>query len=161
MLIYGVKNNQIFLLLGEDQYQSYSDFGGRCENTDKTEAETAARECYEETAGVLNSYVNLKKICIEAVTVRSETFYKKPYYMFLAQVHFDEKIPLQFERAQALIADIPNMMHFKEKIRLKWVSWSDVRRNRIVLRNMFKATIQRNMTIIEENLKYALFHRNT
>jgi hypothetical protein len=161
MLIYAVKNNQVFLLLGEDQYQSYSDFGGRCELSDRNEAVTAARECYEETSGIVNSYANLKKICEESVTVRSETFYKKPYYMFLSQIQYDEKIPIQFERAQFLISNVSNMMQFKEKLRLKWIPWSDVRRNKILLRNMFKATLLKNMTIIEETLKYALFHRNT
>jgi 8-oxo-dGTP pyrophosphatase MutT (NUDIX family) len=156
------RNNRPVILLGEDQYEAFSDFGGRCEFSDKSEEETASRECYEETCAIVDSYTNLKKLCSESITVMSETFYKRPYYMFLCFIPFNEMIPTHFERAKNLIRDTPNMMQFKEKNRLKWMYWDDVKNNRCVLRNMFKITIAKNAKIIDNTiLKFALHSKNT
>ena len=161
MLIFARKGNKTFVLLGEDHYGTHSDFGGRCESTDMNEAETASRECYEETCGVLDSYANLKKKCFEAVTIRSETFYKRPYYTFICFVLLDESIPVYFERAKNIINHKKDLKSFNEKTRLRWILWSDVIKGNIPLRNMFKATIQNNKQNIEDTLKVALFNRNT
>lgn len=161
VLFFAIKNNKIYTLLGEDQYGTYSDFGGRCESYDFNEAETAARECYEETCGVVDSYVNLKKKCQESVTVKSETFYKKPYYMFLTFISYDESLPIQFQRGKYIIDSLNDLASFKEKQRIKWILWEDVVKGNVTLRNMFKATLQRNSKSIEDALKIALFNKNT
>ena len=56
VLILAKHNGQIYTLLGKDQYETYSDFGGKCEYYDKNiPMFTAAREMYEETCGVVLS----------------------------------------------------------------------------------------------------------
>ena len=79
-----------FFLLGKDNENDWSDFGGRCEFKDKSEhLNTATREFYEETLGaVLNVQECINKIIVNPVKIISKTLNGSPYYMYLLYIDY-------------------------------------------------------------------------
>ena len=79
-----------FFLLGKDNENDWSDFGGRCEFKDKSEhLNTATREFYEETLGaVLNVQECINKITVNPVKIISKTLNGSPYYMYLLYIDY-------------------------------------------------------------------------
>tara|TARA_B100001094_G_C18150621_1_gene783483 strand:+ start:555 stop:1103 length:549 start_codon:yes stop_codon:yes gene_type:complete len=160
MLLFGLNNNNLMVLLGEDSYGMLSDFGGRCEMFDASEVDTASRECYEETCGIIEDQFTMKEICKNSEYIKSRTFYKKPYYMFLSTINFDTNYPNLFYKATNFLKtskNIDNIQSFLEKQNLKWVFWNDVKTIKVPLRNMFKNTIINNLENIELFIKKSLF----
>ena len=79
-----------YFLLGKDNENDWSDFGGRCEFKDKSEPlNTATREFYEETLGaVLNVQECINKIIVNPVKIISKTLNGSPYYMYLLYIDY-------------------------------------------------------------------------
>ena len=79
-----------YFLLGKDNENDWSDFGGRCEFKDKSEPlNTATREFYEETLGaVLTVQECINKITVNPVKIISKTLNGSPYYMYLLYVDY-------------------------------------------------------------------------
>ena len=79
-----------FFLLGKDNENDWSDFGGRCEFKDKSEPlNTATREFYEETLGaVLTVQECINKINVNPVKIISKTLNGSPYYMYLLYIDY-------------------------------------------------------------------------
>ena len=73
-----------YFLLGKDYENKWSNFGGRCELSDKSDSEiTASREAWEESLGAVYDFETIKNILknknIKCVT--SKTPSGRPYYM--------------------------------------------------------------------------------
>ena len=79
-----------YFLLGKDNENDWSDFGGRCEFKDKSEPiNTATREFYEETLGaVLSVQECINKINIKPNKIISKTLNGSPYYMYLLYIDY-------------------------------------------------------------------------
>ena len=79
-----------YFLLGKDNENDWSDFGGRCEFKDKSEPlNTATREFYEETLGaVLTVQECINKITVNPVKIISKTLNGSPYYMYLLYIDY-------------------------------------------------------------------------
>lgn len=80
----------------------WSDFGGGVErDVDADELSAAARECYEETSGMLGSRAEIEHRLREADArgVLERVRSPKGGVIFLLQVPFDAALPVHFERA--------------------------------------------------------------
>ena len=57
VLLYTKRKDEVYFLLGCDcKYQSWSDMGGKCDDSDRRDPlKTASREFYEETCGIIFS----------------------------------------------------------------------------------------------------------
>ena len=85
------QNGKCVFLLGKDNDNDWSDFGGRCEFKDHGDEKiTASREFYEETLGaVINVQECMDKINSGAVTkIVSKTLNGSPYYMYLIYMEY-------------------------------------------------------------------------
>ena len=85
------QTGKCFFLLGKDNDNDWSDFGGRCEFRDHNEPlNTASREFYEETLGAVNSVQETLEKINQSTTVKvvSKTLNQSPYYMYLIYVDY-------------------------------------------------------------------------
>jgi hypothetical protein len=82
------QSGKCFFLLGKDNENDWSDFGGRCEFKDRCEPlNTAIREFYEETLGsVINTQECNIKLSQNCNRIVSKTLNGSPYYMYLMYV---------------------------------------------------------------------------
>lgn len=84
------ENNKIYFLLGRDNQNTWSDFGGKCEFQDKNNIkETASREFFEESLNAiidLNTTREMLKNEKNYTLMESKTLSGSPYYMFILRV---------------------------------------------------------------------------
>jgi len=147
------QNGKCFFLLGKDNDNDWSDFGGRVEFKDHGDpVNTATREFYEETLGsVLSIQECIAKITANPVKIVSKTLNGSPYYMFLVYVdniNYSESFnkTAQFLRYQF---DKQEMNKLIEKNCIRWVSMdtvlicieNDQRNAPIRLRGVFYSTM--------------------
>ena len=147
------QTGKCFFLLGKDNENDWSDFGGRCEFKDNGDPlNTATREFYEETLGsVLTITECIDKININPVKIISKTLNGSPYYMYLMYVDYlnysdtFNKIS-HFLRYQF---DKQEMNKLIEKNTIRWVSIDTIflclennqRNTPISLRGVFYSTL--------------------
>jgi len=80
---------KLFFLLGKDIDNDWSDFGGRCEFKDRNDPiNTASREFYEESLGVVLNPQETIKLISENNKIISKTLNGSPYYMYLIYIDF-------------------------------------------------------------------------
>ena len=74
ILPYTIYKGTIYLLLGRDSDNKWSDFGGRVEPKDRSDYETtASREFFEETLGSVYDYDHVKKLLKKCHKIVSKT----------------------------------------------------------------------------------------
>jgi hypothetical protein len=123
------QNGKCFFLLGKDNENDWSDFGGRCEYRDHSEPlNTASREFYEETLGAVNTIPEIfEKISQpSAIKIVSKTLNQSPYYMYLVYIenlNYSESFIktsnfLKYHYSQ----DKRNISKVIEKVSIRWVS---------------------------------------
>ena len=83
------QTGKCLFLLGKDNDNDWSDFGGRCEYRDHNEPlNTASREFYEETLGAVLGVQE----CVEKISrshkIVSKTLNGSPYYMYLMYIDY-------------------------------------------------------------------------
>jgi hypothetical protein len=143
-------------LLGKDNDNDWSDFGGRCEFKDKNdEKNTAIREFYEETLGsVINITECLDKV-INGVKIISKTLNGSPYYMFLVYVEYSNYSDsfnktsnfLKYHYSQNY-SDRNSIQKIIEKSSIRWftldtlINCIENKGNLISLRGVFYKTIE-------------------
>jgi len=146
-------NGKCLFLLGKDNDNDWSDFGGRCEFKDRGgPLNTATREFYEETLGsVLNIQECTDKLTQNPIKIISKTLNGSPYYMYLMYIEYSNysdtfnKIN-QFLRYQF---DKPEINKIIEKNTIRWVSMDTLliciennqRNSPISLRGVFYTTM--------------------
>jgi 8-oxo-dGTP pyrophosphatase MutT (NUDIX family) len=137
VLPYAIVRKSIVLLLGQEKYDPkwrdsdcWSDFGGRVEkDKDKSILETAAREFYEESGGVVMSLCDMKQrlqrneyaLYID-VPQSKNTFYR----MYLVQVPY-RNYPETFAHTTGLLSYLGVEADVVEKRYLKWYSLANVK----------------------------------
>jgi hypothetical protein len=147
------QDGKCFFLLGKDNDNDWSDFGGRCEFKDRCDPiNTATREFYEETLGaVLTIEECMNKLGTSPTKIISKTLNGSPYYMYLVFVdnlNYSETFnkTSQFLRYQF---DKQEMNKLIEKNTIRWVSMdtllvcieNEQRNAPISLRGVFYTTL--------------------
>tara|TARA_B100001287_G_C22620216_1_gene499620 strand:+ start:62 stop:586 length:525 start_codon:yes stop_codon:yes gene_type:complete len=136
-----------YFLLGKDFENKWSNFGGRCELSDKYDSEvTAAREAWEETLGAVYEYGEMKSLIknrgVKCITSRTPSGH--PYYMFLVHIPFTTAYRDRFNSTKKFISNIQVDKKFLEINDIKWVSLNTIKysienkRSFIRLRNVFE-----------------------
>lgn len=172
------ENGEVYMLLGQDEHNCWSDFGGKSELADNNDAkQTASREFYEET---LNSVIDKQTIdmmlqdekkfkFLQARTVRG-----LPYYMFVLRIPMLNEARDRFLSTRKFLSIARrhnNMYHlfdvkdsdwkFFEKKDIKWISLDtilmcldDSNNTGWQLRDIFKTTLKSNINeLIKLNLE--------
>ncbi len=124
------QNGKCFFLLGKDNDNDWSDFGGRCEFRDHNDPlNTASREFYEETLGAVNTIPEIyEKISQNnVIKIVSKTLNQSPYYMYLVYIenlNYSESFVktsnfLKYHYSQNKQNNISKVI---EKVSIRWVS---------------------------------------
>lgn len=150
-----------YFLLGRDHDNRWSNFGGSCELSDKSDSEvTAAREGWEETLGAVYDYDQLKS-SIKNKNVRciiSRTPSGHPYYMFLVKIPFSNSYRDRFTSTKKFISNVHMDKKFLEINDIKWVSIDTIKysienkKSIIKLRAVFEQNLSSNINEIEKLL---------
>jgi hypothetical protein len=143
VLIMSWYKDELYVLLGKDHYETYSDFGGKCDSADmNNQQNTASREMYEETCGCIFDVTEIKHIIKGAPIINTRSYTDKPYYMYVIFIPYDEKHSENFEKVFSYISKLPKMIKFLEKTSIKWIKFEDVVYKNVKLRNIFQKTIE-------------------
>lgn len=121
------EDNKVYLLLGKDNQDTWSDFGGRSEIKDQNNIlETAAREFFEES---LNSVIDLqttRKMLLNENNyelVKSRTLNGSPYYMFILRLPMRPEIVREkFKSTYEMMKYVDAEHKWLEKNDIMWVS---------------------------------------
>jgi len=132
-------NGNIMILLGKEPYvdnwkdsMMWSDFGGKPEKNEKC-IQTASRECFEETLGILGCNIYLAEQLSSSKSIFIE---HKNAIIYLLKIDYNESIPLHYNRIYSYFTkctiDHPKIIGLKkiancpdgyyEKTELKWMS---------------------------------------
>jgi hypothetical protein len=156
-------DNTPFFLLGKDYDNKWSNFGGRCEISDKFDAETtAARETWEETIGSVYDFETLKYMLKSGKNVKyisCKTPSGHPYYMYLLKIPYSATYRDRFISTKKFLSNIKSDEKFLEMTDIKWVSLDTInysinnnRKSTIRLRYVFEQTFKSNLKEILEIL---------
>tara|TARA_E500000178_G_scaffold298057_1_gene305046 strand:+ start:1739 stop:2257 length:519 start_codon:yes stop_codon:yes gene_type:complete len=129
ILPYSIYKGNIYFLLGRDNDNKWSDFGGRVEPKDKGEYEiTAIREFYEESLGSIYDYDYVKKMIKKCNKIISKTNYGYPYHMYLLKIQYNELIRTKFLSTKNFISNTITSIDKKyiEKNDIRWVSYETI-----------------------------------
>jgi hypothetical protein len=143
----------IVFLLGRDvrDPSGWADFGGKCERGDKgLPTETAAREFYEETLGVVMGLeamrAKLKPGMCAALRGVTQALYS--YWMYLVPIPYDPDVRGAFGK----VLEFAKYMHVEkqlvEKLEISWIKGEDL--FRVQTRHVFRVTLERNRDILEK-----------
>lgn len=143
-------NGETVFLVGRDaQDGTWSDFGGKYESRDKNEMETAQREFYEETCGMVMDMKALRMRMSFPQTfqmLQSTTQSKHPYYMHLLEVPFDPGLRAHFRRSVAFLRFSRLPKTLVEKADVQWVTLAQLRR--LTLRAVFAQSVRRHEAVL-------------
>lgn len=146
------KNTLYFLFGEEENERKWSDFGGG-KNNNETPLQTAIREGYEETNGILGTMSDIKDI------LKHNTLLKigiEEYTSFIVKVGYDERLPYYFNNQQKFIkSHFPNLINkngFFEKRQMKWMTINDMKTKRKYFRGHYKSILDH----IIKNERYLL-----
>jgi len=147
------QTGKCFFLLGKDNENDWSDFGGRCELRDRCEPiNTATREFYEETLGsVMSIQECIDKLNTDHVKIVSKTLNGSPYYMYLMYIDYINYTE-SFNKTSHFLRysfDKHETNRLIEKNTIRWVSMDTVllcienqqRNTPIQLRGVFYTTM--------------------
>jgi len=130
-------------LLGKDFRHKYSDFGGGSDISDSCQLDTASREFYEETCGVVCGRHIIKERLRTASMIQSESFLGNPYYMYMLYVPFSQDYITTFDVIRKHIHHKPVEKKFKEKTGLRWFTTNEIM-TKYDIRTVFFDTFSRN-----------------
>ncbi len=147
-----------YFLLGKDFENKWSNFGGRCELTDRGDPEiTASREAWEETIGSVYDYDSIRSLIKNKNTkcITCKTPSGNPYYMYLIKIPWTSIYRDRFLSTKKFISTIDVDKKFLEMNDIKWVSIYTIKyslENRkkavIKLRNIFEQSLLTNINEI-------------
>lgn len=159
------EKGKIYLLMGKDYENNWSDFGGKCEIRDNNNIqETAAREFFEESLNSvmeINTARDLLRNKKNYTLIQSKTLSGSPYYMFLLRVPMlPDTCRDRFHKTLNYLKYINSDQGVMEKTDIKWVSLDTIlhclefpnseEKMGWPMRNIFRKTMQNNIKILEE-----------
>jgi 8-oxo-dGTP pyrophosphatase MutT (NUDIX family) len=142
------KNGKIYFLFGRETIDIWkdsglwSDFGGGKEKNE-TYKETAIREGWEETDGVLG---NLKTIeyLIENNTIDTITY--RGYKTFIVYINYDARLPQIFRKNfKKIQKENPELIAKKgmyEKDMIKWFEYDEIQKKKNLFRPWYKGVLK-------------------
>jgi len=136
-------------LLGRDFRHKYSDFGGGSDITDSCKLDTASREFYEETCGVVSDRDLIKQRLHSAGMIQSQSFTGKPYYMYVLKVPYSDEYITTFDIIRRHIQHKPLEQKYKEKLGLRWFTKNDIMNERD-MRTVFYDTFSQHIDSIHK-----------
>ena len=121
------ESGKIYLLMGKDTENNWSDFGGKCELKDNNNIkETAAREFFEESLNSVMDINTAREILRHEknyTLIQSKTLSGSPYYMFLLRVPMlPDTCRDRFHKTLSYLKYINAESSTMEKTDIKWVS---------------------------------------
>lgn len=146
---YVIRDDRIHVLLGNDKkYNKWSDFGGKSMASDKGDKRlTAARECFEESCGVLEGISNLHSMIRDSRMITCNSYSNKTYYMYLLNIDKWKHDPTQtFERQMEMMTtgSVTHHAKFLEKTALQWFLLEDILSKKELFRSAFYKSILHN-----------------
>lgn len=123
-------NNNVYVLLGKDRRNKWSDFGGKSEIRDNENKKyTAAREFFEETCGCISNLFRTSNALNTRYVklLKGKSYTKKDYYMYLLDARTlmnpEEitELTSKFDRIYSYIRSVEIDPKFIEKNKLKWI----------------------------------------
>jgi hypothetical protein len=182
ILPFYTKNKTIYFLLGKDGYSNtWSDFGGRADQSDNERWDvTAAREFFEETIGsVADITTMIAKLQIKKnyIKIKDKTLNNSVYHMYVLKIPYKEIYRHNFLSTLSFLKYIKGegkvdangkssseYKQYLEKIDMQWVSLDTIKNSmsgseesiEYPLRSIFKRTLERNYDRIVEFCN--LFH---
>jgi len=159
------QSGKCYFLLGKDNDNDWSDFGGRSEFKDKADPlNTATREFYEETLGaVIGISECIQKLSTNPVKIVSKTLNGSPYYMYLMYIEFYNYLDT-FNKTSSFLRhqfDRHEVEKIIEKNTIRWVSMDTIllciENNKfdgpIKLRGVFNKTLIHSMDQLQFLIK--------
>lgn len=159
------ENFKIYLLMGKDHENNWSDFGGKCEMKDNNNIqETAAREFYEESLNSIMDISTTRELLRNDknyTLIQSKTLSGSPYYMFLLRVPMlPDTCRDRFHRTLSVLKYIDANKSVMEKTDIKWVSLDTIlhcldfpeseQKMGWPMRSIFRRTMYNNRKILDE-----------
>jgi len=147
ILPYTFFNGKVYLLLGKDIRDSFwSDFGGKNELVDENRPlQTAIREFYEETCGIIMDLKSLKnRMGSQTPAIQSLTQNGKPYYLYTVEIPYNSTYRAIYRRLLGYMRHIKLFKKRIEKTDIKWVAAESLLQlQAITLRPVFRTTFTR------------------
>ena len=151
------KDNRVLLLVGRDKRSKWSDFGGKCEDVDNNcIMETAAREFYEETAGVICDKSTILKELVNCKPLKGKSYTNKDYYMFVVDIDkiskYSYEAPTRFYHMHTFLSRSHQDEKYLEKNKIMWTDVRSLYESQSHLRQVFANTInyKSNKKLIEQ-----------
>jgi hypothetical protein len=156
---------KIYFLMGRDNENNWSDFGGKCEFKDNNNIkETAAREFFEESLNSIMDINTTREILRNEnnyTLIESRTLSGSPYYMFVLRVPMlPDTCRDRFHKTLQYLKYIKTDSSHMEKNDIKWVSMDTIlhcldypeyeTKMGWPLRKIFRKTMINNRKILEE-----------
>lgn len=156
VLLYRIVDGDLRFLLGKDRrYEKWSDFGGKSSPGDKNDRKlTAARECFEETCGVILGTREIYSQLRDDKVIVCNSFSNNVYYMYLLDLGVVQFDPCDVFRKQLGI--VRNMKHnakYLEKVEMRWFDASKVTVEREKFRNAFYNSVHNNAVAIQDRVR--------
>ena len=152
VLLCSYYKNEIHFLLGKDKkYNKWSDFGGKCESIDNDRwLNTATRELYEETSGIIYSIYEIRYKLKNCNILYCKSYNNHAYYMYLLFIPFKDYFSV-FNDQYKFIRDIKSISYkFKEKRQIKWFTLNDILNNKNQMRHVFYKSFYNNLNEIKD-----------
>jgi 8-oxo-dGTP pyrophosphatase MutT (NUDIX family) len=149
-----VKGELYFLFGLENEYADtpgWADFGGGCENNE-TPYQTALREGYEESSGLLNPKELAKHGVLKIV--------HGTYHIFVVKQEYDEHVVKYFNRMHEFVKKRkPELLKtvLFEKQKIEWFCIDDMKNRRKEFRNFYQDIVDK---IIDRELDIKRFIKN-
>jgi hypothetical protein len=143
---------KVLFLIGRDvRDNTWSDFGGKCERIDRNDpAQTASRECYEETYGMLLSQKALQhRIEAGSVMLLSHTQNNYPYYCYVCEIPYIPSLRNAFTKTLAFLRS-KNLRLYIEKTDIMYVTWDMLNSDAIPKRRVFETTLTMHTDILSK-----------
>lgn len=141
---------ELIFLLGKDYRQRYSDFGGRCDPGDATQLDTASREFYEETCGVIMDSTMIRNKLKKSPIIHSLSYLGNPYYMYMVHIPYSTEYVKMFQTIRQFIHSKKIEKRFKEKTSLEWFTSRNIIQQKDDIRQVFYKTFSKNIDIIHQ-----------
>lgn len=143
-------DGKLIFLLGKDYRHRFSDFGGRADVTDATQIDTATREFYEETCGIVLDVWVARNAITKAPIIHSLSYMGDPYYMYMIHIPYSKEYVESFDMVRRFIHLKKVEKRFKEKLSLRWFTSEEIMTQKNDIRQVFYKTFSKNLDIIHQ-----------
>ena len=149
-----IHRKKIYLLISReyinDKYNGglWSEFGGS-KHKGETFMDTAIREGFEESAGLLGSFSEI------ALIIKNKTVLQVPirdeYVSFLVRIDYDRDLPRKFRQHFLQVKknnpELINKNGLYEKDMLRWIEYSKLEMNYDIFRKSYKGIVKKLISL--------------